>query len=331
MKTIQRFATLTSIAILTVLLLLAAPGSSAARTKYISIGTGGTGGVYYPYGGGLAEIWTKHVKGVKAIAEVTGASVENTRLADRGETVIGEIMGDVAYQAYYGEGKFRGKPQKIKAMFMMYPNVYHVVTLADKKINSIQDLKGQRVSVGAPGSGTEFMTNLVLKSLGLTYSDFKVSRLSFVETANALKDHSIDVGIWCVAAPTSSIMDLATTHKIKIISFTPEEMKRITDAYGFYSPYVLPAGTYNNISKDILTPSVWNVVICSANLDEDLVYQLTKATFENQDYLIKIHPFAKHTTPQNAIEHAIIPYHPGAVKYFEEIGIKVPKKLGGTK
>ncbi len=295
-----------------------------ARKQFISIGTGGTGGVYYPYGGALAEIWTRHVKNVQAVAEVTGASVENVKLAHRGETVVGEIMGDVAYEAYYGLGRFKGKPQKIAAMFMMYPNVYHVVTLKSFGIKKLQDLKGKRVSVGSPGSGTEYMSNLVLHAIGVPYDSFDVRRLSFVENANALRDHTIDVGIWCVGPPTSSIMDLATTHDIYIVPFSDEEIQKVTSKYKYYSPSVVPGGVYKGVDQDVPTVSVWNVAICTKDLPEDLVYQLVKATFEHQDYLLKVYPGAKYTTPENAVKYSPIPFHPGAAKYYRELGLNVP-------
>ena len=310
-------------------LLFSFPAQRAdARTRFISIGTGGTGGVYYPYGGGVAEIWTKHVKGVKAVAEVTGASVENTKLCNKGETLFGEIMSDVAYQAYTGTGKFKDKPQKIRGMFVMYPNVYHIVTRQDSGIKSIADLKGKKVSVGAPGSGTEFMTNLILTgALDIPYDSFNVFRLSFNENANALKDNSIDVGIWCVAPPTSSIMDLATTHEISVIPFSKAEIDAVTRKYPFYSGYTLPAGVYKGQDSDVYTASVWNTFICNADIDEELVYELTKAVFEHQDFLMKIHHFAKYTTPENAVKYSAIPLHPGAIKYLKEKGIDVPERL----
>ncbi len=298
-----------------------------AKEQLISVSTGGTGGVYYPYGGGLAEIWTRYVPGVKAVAEVTGASVENVRLAHRGETLIGEVMNDVAYQAYYAEGRFKGKPQKILAMFQMYPHHYHVVALKGSGIKTIYDIKGKHVSVGAPGSGTEFKTNLVFKALGISYKDFKVHRLSFTENAHALKDKTIDVGIWDVAAPTSSVMDLATTRDIVLISFSDEDIKKICDAYPFYSPFVMPPGTYKGVDYPVKNPSVWNTVLCNADVSEDLVYKLVKAVFEHKDYLEKIHPFAKYTTPENALAHSAIPLHPGAIKYYRELGLKIPDRL----
>jgi uncharacterized protein len=302
--------------------------SAQAKTEYISISTGGTGGVYYPYGGGLAEIFTRYVKGVKAVAEVTGASVENVKLAHSGETVIAEAMNDVVYQGYNGIGKFKGNPQKILAMFQMYPHHYHIVALKGKGINTISDIKGKRVSVGAPGSGTEFKTNLVLQeALGIPYSSFKVFRLSFTENANALKDGTIDVGIWDVAAPTSSIMDLSMTRDIYVIPFSKEEINTVCEKFPFYSPFEMPAGIYKGQDKPIPNPSVWNTVACTASLNEELVYKLVKAVFENADYLQKIHPFAKYTTPENAVTHSVIPLHPGAVKYYKELGLTIPERL----
>jgi TRAP transporter TAXI family solute receptor len=325
----MRNTTLCIIAILISFFILLSVGTSAqAKTHYISISTGGTGGVYYPYGGGLAEIFTRHVKGVKAVAEVTGASVENVKLAHSGETVIAEAMNDVSYQGYNGIGKFEGKPQKILAMFQMYPHHYHIVALKGKGINTIYDIKGKRVSVGAPGSGTEFKTNLVLQeALGIPYSSFKVFRLSFTENANALKDGTIDVGIWDVAAPTSSIMDLSMTRDIYIIPFSKEDIDKICKKFPFYSPFEMPAGIYKGQDKPVPNPSVWNTVACTASLDEELVYKLVKAVFENADYLQKIHPFAKYTTPENAVTHSVIPLHPGAVKYYKELGLTIPERL----
>ncbi len=298
-----------------------------AKTTYISIGTGGTGGVYYPYGGGLAEIWSKYVPGVKAVAEVTGASVENVKLADKGETVIGEIMGDVAFQAYYGEGKFAGKPQRILTLASMYPNILQIVTLKGSGIKNVTDFKGKTISIGAPGSGTAFMADLVLKALGIDMNSFKVRRLSFNENANALRDGTIDAGFWVVAPGTSSIMDLATTHDIEIVSFTPEQQKKVTEAYGFYSDWNLDGGVYRGVDKPTPTISVWNVIICEKSLPVDLVYNLAKVLFEQNAYMQKIHPFARYTTPENAVKKSPIPLHPGTIKFLKENGIEVPAKL----
>jgi len=298
-----------------------------ARTTFIGIGTGGTGGIYYPYGGGVAEIWSKHVKGVKAVAEVTGASVENVKLAHKGETVIGEVMGDVAVAGYQGLSKFKGKKHNILSMAIMYPNLLQIVALKKTGITNIEQVKGRSISTGSPGSGTNFMAEAVLSALGIAKDSYKDSRLSFTESANALRDGTIDVGIWSVGPGTSSILDLATTHEITMIAFTPEQTEKILAANKTYSSVELAGGVYRGIDQPVPTIGVWNVMICQASLDTDLVYKLAKALFENNDYLKKIHPSAAYTTPENAVKYSPIPLHPGTIKYLEEKGIAVPDKL----
>ncbi len=300
---------------------------AGAKTTFVSIGTGGTGGVYYPYGGGVAEIWSKHVKGVKAVAEVTGASVENVKLAHKGETVIGEVMGDVAVAGYKGLSKFKGKKYNILGMAMMYPNLLQVVTLKNSGITNIDQVKGKNISTGSPGSGTNFMAETVLKALGISKGDYSDSRLSFTESANALRDNTIEVGTWSVGPGTSSILDLATTHEISILGFTPEQTQKILAANSTYSAVDLTGGLYRGIDKPVPTIGVWNVMICQKSLDEELVYKLVKALFENNDYLMKIHPSAAYTTPENAVKYSPIPLHPGTIKYLKEKGIDVPARL----
>ena len=313
--------------IVTLSSILVITGPALARTQFISIGTGGTGGIYYPYGGGVAEIWTKHVKDVRAVAEVTGASVENVKLADKGETVIGEVMGDVAVAGYKGLSKFKGKKHKILSMAIMYPNLLQVVTLKKSGITNIEQIKGKKISSGSPGSGTNFMAETVFKALGIPLDSYKDSRLSFTESANALRDGTIEVGVWSVGPGTSSILDLATTHDIRILTFTPEQQKKILAANKEYSAVDLAGGVYRGVDSPVPTIGVWNVMICQASLDADMVYNLVKALYEHQDYLIKIHPSASYTTAENAVKYSPIPLHPGTIKYMKEKGIQVPARL----
>jgi len=300
---------------------------AAAKTEFISIGTGGTGGIYYPYGGGVAEIWNKYAPGVKAVAEVTGASVENVKLAHKGETVVGEVMGDVAVAGYGGLSKFNGKKHDILSMAIMYPNLLQVVTLKKSGITDIEQIKGKKISSGSPGSGTNFMSETVFKALGIPLDSYSDSRLSFTETANALRDGTIDVGFWSVGPGTSSILDLATTHDIHIISFTPAQQEKILAANKEYSAVDLAGGVYKGVDSAIPTIGVWNVMICQASLNTDLVYNLVKALYENQGYLLKIHPSAAYTTAENAVKYSPIPLHPGTIKYLKEKGLAVPAKL----
>ncbi len=312
---------------LAAILALALAAPALARTTFISIGTGGTGGVYYPYGGGLAEIWSKYIPGVKAVAEVTGASVENVKLAHKGETVIGEVMGGVALDAYRGVGKFKGKKANILGMGIMYPNLMQVVALKKSGLKNIADIKGKVVSIGSPGSGTAFMAEIVLKALGIPLDSIKVRRLSFNENANALRDGTIDVGFWVVAPGTSSIMDLSTTHDIVVLNFTPEQQAKVKAAKSTYNAVVLKGGTYRGVDADVQSVGVWNVLICQRDLPEDLVYNLVKVLYEHNDFMRKIHPSAGYTTPENAVKYSPIPLHPGLIKYLKEKGIQVPAKL----
>ncbi len=302
-------------------------GTAIAKTTFISIGTGGTGGIYYPYGGGVAEIWSKNVKGIKAVAEVTGASVENVKLAHKGETVIGEVMGDVAAAGYNGLSKFNGKKHDILSMAIMYPNLLQVVALQKSGIKNIEEVQGKNISTGSPGSGTNFMAEAVLKALEIPTDSFKDSRLSFTESANALRDNTIQVGIWSVGPGTSSILDLSTTHDITILPFTPEQTQKILASKSTYASVDLAGGIYRGIDTPVPTIGVWNVMICQASLDTDLVYKLAKALFENNAYLMKIHPSAAYTTPENTVKYSSIPLHPGTIKYLKEKGIDVPARL----
>jgi hypothetical protein len=313
--------------IVTLCCMLIMAGPVAARTQFVSIGTGGTGGIYYPYGGGVAEIWTKYVKDVRAVAEVTGASVENVKLAHKGETVIGEVMGDVAVAGFNGLSKFKGKKHDILSMAIMYPNVLQVVTLKKSGITNIEEVKGRKISSGSPGSGTNFMAETVFKALGIPLDSYSDSRLSFTESANALRDGTIEVGVWSVGPGTSSILDLATTHDIHIIAFTPEQQQKILAANKEYSAVDLAGGVYRGVDKAVPTIGVWNVMICQKGLDTDMVYNLVKALYEHQDYLLKIHPSASYTTPENAVKYSPIPLHPGTIKYLKEKGVTVPSKL----
>jgi len=309
------------------ILALTFAGPAAAKTTFISIGTGGTGGIYYPYGGGVAEIWSKYVPGVKAVAEVTGASVENVKLAHKGETVIGEVMGDVAVAGYNGLSKFKGKKHNVLSMAIMYPNLLQIVALKKNGINNVEQVKGRSISTGSPGSGTNFMAEAVFKALGIPLDSYKDSRLSFTESANALRDNTIEVGTWSVGPGTSSIMDLATTHEINILSFTPEQTEKILAANKTYSSVELAGGVYRGVDSAVPTIGVWNVMICQKSLKTDMVYKLVKALFEHNDYLMKIHPSAAYTTPENAVKYSPIPLHPGTIKYLKEKGINVPARL----
>lgn len=315
------------LSILAILALFTLLFSGCAPSKErISVATGGTGGTYYPYGGAVASIINKYVTGLEASAEVTGASVENSRLIESNESHLALVMDDVVYHALHGEGAFDHEIE-LRTLMEMYPHFLHIVVHEGSPIQSLDDLQGKKVSVGAPGSGTETMSQQVLDALGLTYDKFDVFRLSFTENTEGLRDRVIDAGIWSVGPPTASIMDLSTTHKIRILNFNDQQLAAVQEKYPYYLTMKLEGGTYQGVEGDLMAPSVWNSVVAGKNMPEEQAYQIVKAIFEHKDELEQVYVGASWTTPENTINFAIAPLHPGAVRYFQEIGLEVPDRL----
>lgn len=300
----------------------------AAQANELSIATGGTGGVYYPYGGGLAELINKYVDGYTASVEVTGASVENMALISRFDSDLALALADTVYAAFHGTDPFDGRQiAEIRALGSIYPNAVQIVTLANSGITSIQDLRGQRVSVGAPGSGTEVSAQVLLAANGITYDDFDPQRLNFNETADAIRDGDIVAGFWSVGPPTSSIMNLAATRDIAIVALTEDEIANAVAAEPTFAGYTLRGGMYDGVAEPVLTISTPNVLVVHAEMDEDLAYQITKVMFEHVDELIAVHPAANDTTVEFSLNSTPVPLHPGAIRYYEEIGATIPDAL----
>lgn len=300
---------------------------SGAQAQDLAIATGGTGGTYYPYGGGLAELIGRHVEGASATAEVTGASVENMALISRQDVDIAIALADTVVDAYEGAGQFEGRAVNARALASIYPNAIQIVTLADSGIEGLSDLVGKRVSVGAPGSGTEVNARRILEANGITYDDIDEQRLNFNETADALRDGDIDAGFWSVGPPTSSIMNLAATRDIRLVPLTDEEVAAGQEQHGTFAAYTLRAGIYEGVEAPVPTIAVPNVLVVNAAMDEELAYQITMNMFENVDELIAVHPAANDTTVEFALGATPIPMHPGALRYYEETGAEIPDRL----
>ena len=299
-----------------------------ASAQQLSIATGGTGGVYYPIGGGFAEMINNHIDGAQATAEVTGASVENMGLIMRGDADLALVLADTAYQAYTGTGDFDGRQiENTRALASVYPNAVQLVTLAESDIQSIADLAGKRVSVGAPGSGTELNARALLEANGVNYEGFTPQRLNFNETADAIRDGDIDAGFWSVGPPTSSILNLAATRDIRLIGLSDEEIANAQEVEAVFAPYELAAGMYDGMDEAVQTIGIPNVLVVNADMDEELAYQLTHLLFENIDELIAVHPAANDTTVEFTMGSTPVPLHPGALRYFEEVGAEIPDRL----
>jgi TRAP transporter TAXI family solute receptor len=305
---------------------LATAGAQDKKTTRISIGTGGTGGVYYPLGGGLAALLSKHVPGVEATAEVTAGSIANLQLIGSGKSEMGFTMADSAWDAYQGLDKFTGKKVALRTLAVFYPNRMHVVTVEGTGISKFSDLKGKRVSTGAPASGTEVMSLRLIEAFGLDPNkDMTRERLSVAESVNAVKDGKIDALFWVGGVPTPSITDLAATpgKKIKLIDHgdgADNMRKRIGP---IYVKNRILANAYPGQATDTTNVDVWNLLVVPENADENLVYEITRTLFEKKDELVKVHKDASFLDLQNQTSGAApIPFHPGAIRYFKEKGLK---------
>lgn len=301
--------------------------NASAESQRLSIATAGTTGVFYTYGGALASLISKYVPGVTATAESTGGSVENMRLLESREADIATIAADVVYQGYYGykESKYFKNKIDVRALFNMYMEPLHIVTLANSDIHSIQDIKGKRVVVGSPGSGTEVKTRKVLSALGITYKDFSPEFLSFAEGTEALKDGNADVAFLGVSYPAPAVVNLAFTNPIRMISLDNDQISKIIKANPSFYKSVIPANTYKGVDQDTQTVAVQTVLVCRPDLPDELVYNIVNAVFEHKDELNMIHSSFKQTTLQNATP-TVVPVHPGAKKYYEEKGVYKEQK-----
>jgi hypothetical protein len=307
---------------------LALSGGAPAQEKYsLSIATGGTGGVYYPLGGGMANILSKYVPGMQATAEVTGGSVDNLKLIATGKPYIAFSMADAGQDAYRGEDKFKGTKVPLRTLMILYPNRMHVVTIEGTGLTKMSDLKGKRVSTGSPGSATEVMAFRVIEAAGLDKDrDMTRERLGVAESVNAIKDRKIDAFFWVGGLPTAAVTDLANTPgiKIKMIdhAYTVAAMNK---KYGqLYVEDVIPKAMYRGMDADNKQATVWNILVSNENLSDRTAYNIVKTIFDHRDDLIAVHKEAENFKLESQKAAASpIPFHPGAVKYFTERGVKL--------
>jgi TRAP transporter TAXI family solute receptor len=310
-----------------ILVALLAAMAHVAFAQTISIATGGTGGVYYPMGGGMAAVLTKYVPGMQATAEVTGGSVDNLKLIGSGKPYVGFTMTDAAQDAFKGEEKFKGHKVALKTLAILYPNRMHVVTLDGKGINKFTDLKGKRVSTGSPGSATEVMAFRLIEAAGLDKDkDMKRERLGAAESVNAMKDGKIDAFFWVGGLPTASVQDLANTPgtKIKLIDHA-DLVPVMNKKYGnLYIEDTIPKSVYHGMEADNHQATVMNILVANESMDEKTAYNIVKTIFEKKPELVAVHKEAENIKLESQKTSATpIPWHPGALKYFAEKGVKL--------
>jgi len=304
-------------------------GVAEAQTKVnrLSIATGGTGGVYYPLGGGMANVISKYVSNTEATAEVTSGSVDNCKLVQSGKGDMAIIMADIGYDALKGIGRFKAPGAiPLRTMAVVYSNYMHFVTVEGSGIKSVSNLKGRRVSTGSPGSGTEVKTLRVLESYGIDgEKDTKRDRLGVAESAGALKDRKIDAFTWDGGLPTAAVLDLAATPGIKIkVLDNADHLDKLIQKYGpVYFKLPIPKAIYPGMEADVQVVCVANLLVCHEKMDAGLVYNIVKTLLEHQPELVAVHKEAKNLTLATAAVGSSIPFHPGATKYYQEKGIQV--------
>jgi TRAP transporter TAXI family solute receptor len=300
--------------------------AAVAGAQNISIATGGTGGVYYPMGGGLAAVLSKYVPGMQATAEVTGGSVDNLKLIGTDKPYIGFTMADAGLDAFKGEDKFKGHKVPLRTLMVLYPNRMHIVSTEGRGVNKLADLKGKHISTGSPGSATEVMAFRILEAAGIDREkDVKRERLGVAESVNAMKDNKIDAFFWVGGLPTAAVTDLANTPgtKIKMIDHS-EVVARMNQKYGdLYVEDTIPKAVYRGMDSDNKQATVMNLLVAHANMDDKTAYNIVKTIFDKRTDLIAVHKEAENFKLENQRTNATpIPFHPGAVKYFAEKGVK---------
>jgi TRAP transporter TAXI family solute receptor len=304
---------------------LALTGHVHAQQKTMAIGTGGTGGVYYPLGGAIANVLSKALPNTQATAEVTGGSVDNLKLIASGQSEFGFSMADAALDAFNGQDKFKSAKVPLQTLLVVYPNRMHVVTVDGAGIEKMSDLKGKRVSTGSPGGATEVMAFRVIEAAGLDKDkDMKRERLGVAESVNAIKDRKIDAFFWVGGVPTAAVTDLAATPgmKIKFVDHA-DLVEKMNAKYGkLYSASSISKSIYPGMDKDNANTEVWNIIVTGNKMSDDDAYNIVKTLVEKKADIVAVHKEAESFSLANQIqERSPVPFHPGALKYFKEQGV----------
>ena len=321
MKTIKKTTAVLAVAVSAG---LAFAGIVHAQQRTMSIGTGGTGGVYYPLGGAVANVLSKSLPNVQATAEVTGGSIDNLKLIASGQSEMAFTMADAALDAMQGQDKFKSKVP-LQALLVVYPNRMHVVTVEGTGIEKMADLKGKRVSTGSPGGATEVMAFRVIEAAGLDKDkDMKRERLGVSESVNAIKDRKIDAFFWVGGIPTAAVTDLAATPgmKMKLVDHG-ETVEKMNAKYGkLYTTSKIKAGSYPGYDKDNSIAEVWNLIVTGDKMSNDDAYAIVKTLVEKKADIVAVHKEAESFSLDNQVQdRSPIPFHPGALKYFKEKGV----------
>jgi len=317
-----------SLAVLFSIALMAAPATTAdAKTQFITIGTGGVTGVYYPTGGAICRLVNKARKehGIRCSVESTGGSVYNVTAIANGELDMGVAQSDVQYHAYNGTAKFekKGANKDLRAVFSVHPEPFTVIARADSGIKTFKDLKGKRVNIGNPGSGQRNTMDVVMKAFGWTKKDFKLaSELKSAEQSKALCDNKVDAIVFTVGHPNGSIKEATTSCDAIIVPVAGKEIDKLVADNDYYRKATIPAGMYRGTKDDTATFGVGATFVTSAKVSEKIIYNTVKAVFDNFDDFKKLHPCFSVLKKEEMIKDGLsAPLHDGAAKYYKEAGL----------
>jgi len=300
------------------------PPAGQSDLKLI-MATGGTSGTYYPFGGVLSQAINNNVDYINVTINSTGASAENIQLVASDQAQLAIVQNDVMSYAYNGTPEWTGAAVTDQATLMsLYPEVCQIVVAADSGINTVEDLKGKKVSTGDVGSGVESNALQILAAYGLTTDDISAQHLGFGDSADQMKDRALDAFFVTAGTPNTAIMDLQTSRDVKILSLDADKIAALQADYPFYAAVTLTSDDYSFLTEDVTTVAVQATLMCSPNLDEQAGYDIVKALIENQATIAEQHAKGAYMSKETAIEGVSVPMHSGAAKYFTEQGLTVP-------
>lgn len=292
--------------------------------KNYTLATGGTSGTYYAFGGVLANLWNTKIENMNVTAQATGASAENLRLINKASVEYAIVQNDVMDYAYNGTDMFEGnKLPNIASIGTLYPEVVQIAASKTSGITSVPDMRGKRVSVGDAGSGVEFNAKQILEGYGMTFSDIKKLNLSFKESAEAIQEGTLDACFITAGIPNAALQELAFSAGLVLIPVQGEEAEKIMAKYGYYTKASIPKGTYKGTDNATEALAIKATLAVNKDFDENTVYEMTKIIFENIDELASAHAKGKELSAAQAVTGVSVPFHPGAVKYYKEIGLSV--------
>lgn len=306
---------------LAVLFVVVLCGSAAAEETFMRIGTSSVGGGFYQIGNTIAQLGNRRLEGYNFTA-VTGGSLKNSLNLGRKEIELGLVQSATLMDAWHGEGEFDGKPVKeLRFVTAIYPMPFHILVNKGAGIESVADFKGKRIDVGPIGGGIEVNASRILSVYGMTFDDIEVERFGRSEVSEALKTGRSEGHIWATSIPNAMVTDMCSSGKVTLIGLEDDKIEEIVKKYSAYAPAQIPGGVYEGVDEPLDVVAAVGALLTYADMDEEAIYQVTKMLYENTDWLKERLSYFKHMSPEFALSGMVCPLHPGAERYYKEIGV----------